>query len=263
MENNYLEINREGWNARVEEHVTSDFYNMEGFLNGETSLNDIELPLLGEIAGKSILHLQCHFGQDSISMARMGANVTAIDLADEAIAKGKTIANQVGQDVSFISTDVYSVPEVVKDQFDIVFTSYGTIGWLPDINKWAQVVANKLKSGGRFIMAEFHPFIWMYDDEFTKIQYSYFKSDAIVESEGSYTENSTTNDQFISWNHAISEVITALQNAGLKLKTFQEHNFSPYPCFNKSIKVSERKYHIEPFGDKIPYVYALEFTKPS
>src|SRR5437868_117554 len=140
-ENNYLNINRESWNKRTEVHVGSEFYDLEGFLNGNTSLNSIELGLLGNIKGKSILHLQCHFGQDTISLARLGADVTGVDLSDRSIEKAVEIAAQTNSGATFICCDIYDLPRHLDKKFDIVFTSYGTIIWLPDLDKWAKLIS--------------------------------------------------------------------------------------------------------------------------
>ena len=156
-EHNYIEINRKAWNNRTDTHLNSEFYNQKGFLNGDTSLNEIELNLLGNIKGKSILHLQCHFGQDTISLERLGATVTGIDLSDKAIDSAKQIAKEIHSNANFICCDIYDLPNHLEKTFDMVFTSYGTIGWLPDLNKWAGIVSKFLKPKGQFIfVAEFN-----------------------------------------------------------------------------------------------------------
>ena len=131
----YLEINRQAWNNKIDTHLKSAFYDLDSFLQGKSSLNDIELKLLGDVKGKSILHLQCHFGQDSISLSRLGAEVTGVDLADKAIASAKEIASKTNSTTKFICCDIYDLPNHLDEQFDIVFTSYGTIGWLPDLDR--------------------------------------------------------------------------------------------------------------------------------
>ena len=175
-EENYIEINRQSWNSRLESHLRSDFYDVAGFLNGKSSLNSFELELLGDVTGKSILHLQCHFGQDTLSLARMGAKVTGVDLSDKAIAEANRLAQQMHLDATFICCDIYDLLNHLDHQFDIVFTSYGTIGWLPDLSKWANIVSRFLKPGGNFVFVEFHPVVWMFDDEFDKIGYNYFNA---------------------------------------------------------------------------------------
>lgn len=135
MSEDYLDINREGWNARTELHFNSEFYDNKSFLEGRNSLNSIEMDLLGDVSGKKILHLQCHFGQDTISLSRMGAKCTGVDLSDKAIEKARELAAETGEDVHFICSDVYGLDKVLDEYFDIVFTSYGTIGWLPDMDR--------------------------------------------------------------------------------------------------------------------------------
>ncbi|WP_137905949.1 class I SAM-dependent methyltransferase [Chryseobacterium sp. 2VB] len=256
---NYLEINKKSWNAKVEPHLKSDFYFVDEFLKGRTSLNSIELELLGDIKGKSILHLQCHFGQDSISLSRMGAKVTGIDLSDKAIDTARELAQKCGTDTEFICSDVYNLPSVLDHKFDIVYTSYGTIGWLPDLEKWAEIINHFLKPGGQFIMAEFHPVVWMFDDDFTKVAYNYFNEKPIVETyEGTYADQSAPIVQeYVMWNHSLAEVLDNLMKKGLKLETFQEFDWSPYPCFRHVDEFEKGKWRIPQFGNKIPLVFAL------
>jgi 2-polyprenyl-3-methyl-5-hydroxy-6-metoxy-1,4-benzoquinol methylase len=140
-EENYIEINRQSWNNRTEVHLKSEFYDLAGFLNGKTSLNEIELNLLGDITGKTILHLQCHFGQDTISLSRLGANVTGVDFAEKAIESAKQLAKDTNSNTKFICCDIYDLSNHIDEKFDIVFTSYGTIGWLPDLDKWAKIIS--------------------------------------------------------------------------------------------------------------------------
>lgn len=262
---NYLDINKNSWNARVEPHLESDFYFVDEFLKGRNSLNSIELDLLGDVKGKSILHLQCHFGQDSISLSRMGAKVTGVDLSDKAIDAAKDLAKQCGTDTEFICTDVYNLPNVLNEKFDIVFTSYGTIGWLPDLDQWANVVSHFLKPDGEFVMAEFHPVVWMYDDDFNGVAYNYFNEKPIIEtSEGTYADTSADIVQdYISWNHPLSDVLQSLINKNLVLENFREFDWSPYSCFRHVEEFEKGKWRITKFGNKIPMVYAIKAKKKS
>lgn len=256
---NYLEINRHAWNSKVDTHLQSDFYFLEEFVAGKTSLNSIELSLLGDVSGKDILHLQCHFGQDSIALSRLGANVTGMDLSDKAITAAKALAMRCGTDTQFINSDVYDLPNVLDQKFDIVYASYGTIGWLPDLEKWAQVISHFLRPGGKFIFVEFHPVRWMFDDDFEYIKYNYFNVEEIVEvSDGTYADrNAPIQEKEISWNHPISEVLTSLLNQKLQLQSFDEYDWSPYSCFRHSEMIDENKFQISKFGNKIPLVYSL------
>ena len=264
-EENYIEINKHSWNNRTETHLQSEFYNMEGFLNGETSLNSIELGILGDIKGKSILHLQCHFGQDTISLSRLGAETVGVDLSDKAIASAKKIAAETNANAQFICCDLYDLEKHLDKQFDIVFTSYGTITWLPDLDKWGKLISKFLKPNGKFIFVEFHPVVWMFDDNFERIGYNYFNVEPIVETEnGTYADKQANISQsYVTWNHSMSEVITSLLNNSLEISSFQEYDYSPYNCFNKTIEVEPKKYQIEHLGNKIPMVYSIVAQKRS
>ncbi|WP_214227733.1 class I SAM-dependent methyltransferase [Pedobacter sp. B4-66] len=260
---NYLEINRQSWNNRTDTHLKSEFYDLDGFMKGKTSLNSIELNLLGDVKGKSILHLQCHFGQDTISLSRLGAEVTGVDLSDKAIERAKQIAKEINSDTKFICCNIYDLPDHLDEQFDLVFTSYGTIGWLPDLDKWASIVSKYLKPNGQFVFVEFHPVVWMFDDNFEKIGYNYFNSGAIVESEtGTYADKTADiSQEYVMWNHDLSEVITSLIKNKLEVASFNEFDYSPYNCFSKTIEFESKKYRIEHLGNKIPMVYSIVAKK--
>lgn len=260
---NYLEINKTAWNKRTEVHFDSDFYDNESFIKGKNSLNSIELDLLGDLKGKSVLHLQCHFGQDTISLSRLGANTVGVDLSNKAIDKAKELNLTIGTDVRFICCDIYDLPNHLNEQFDIVFTSYGTIGWLPDIRKWGRIVAQFLKPKGKFVIAEFHPVVWMFNDDFTSIKYPYLNAAPIIETEvGTYAKKEANiSYECISWNHGLSEVINSLINNDLSILKVNEYDYSPYDCFKGMIEFEKGKYRIEKFGNKIPMVYAIEAFK--
>ena len=256
---NYIEINRNSWNNRTETHIQSDFYDVEGFKKGKSSLNEIELQLLGDIKGKKILHLQCHFGQATISLSRLGAEVTGVDLSDEAIKKAKELAEETGSTAKFVCCDVYDLPNHLNEKFDIVYTSYGVIGWLPDMDKWAHVIATFLKPGGHFVFVEFHPVVWMFDDDFSKVTYNYFNAEAIVETEsGTYADKEADITQsYVCWNHSLSEVMTSLIQNKLTIQKVEEFDYSPYACFQHTVEFEPNKYRIKHLDNKIPMVYAI------
>ncbi|MEN8250545.1 MAG: class I SAM-dependent methyltransferase [Bacteroidota bacterium] len=260
---NYIEINKKSWNSKVDIHYNSEFYNNEAFIQGSTSLNSIELELLGDIKGKSVLHLQCHFGQDTISLTRMGAKATGVDLSDKAIEKAKGLAKTTNSDAQFICCNIYDLPDLLEEKFDLVFTTYGTIGWLPDLDKWAAIVSRYLKPGGKFVFVEFHPVVWMFDDNFQEIKYRYFKSDPIVETlEGTYAEpDAAIKEEYVMWNHGIGEVTESLLQHNLSIKSLKEYDYSPYDCFNKTEKIAPRRFRIKHLNDKIPMVYSIVAEK--
>jgi len=255
----YIDVNKRLWNERTRVHLNSEFYNVEAFLKGKSSLNDIELALLGNVSGKSILHLQCHFGQDTLSLARMGAEVTGVDLSDEAIAAAVRLAKQVAADATFICCNIYELPDHLDRQFDIVFSSYGTIGWLPDLKKWAALIARYLKPGGMFVFAEFHPVVWMFDNSLDYVQYPYFNKEAIVEYEqGTYADKDAPIQlESVGWNHSLDEVLQCLLDEGLQLKKFREYDYSPYNIFPGMVEVSTGRFMVEKIKGMLPLAYAL------
>ena len=263
---NYIEINRALWDEKTKYHANSAFYNMDngGFVNNVSSLNNIELDLLGDVKGKTILHLQCHFGQDTLSLAKLGAKATGVDFSGAAIQKANELNGELGLDAEFICTDIYDLPSVLDEQFDIVFTSYGTIGWLPDIQRWAQIVSRYVKPGGKFVFVEFHPVVWMFDSNFSSVQYSYFNKEAIVETlTGTYADRrADIQQQEIGWNHDLSEVMQNLINAGLQIGSFNEYDYSPCNCFANMVETKPGRYQIAGMEGKIPMVYSLVARKP-
>ena len=230
-----FDTNRETWNEKVAIHAKSDFYNLNDFKNGKSSLNKYEVTALGDVSNKSLLHLQCHFGQDTMSWARMGANCTGIDLSDEGIRLAKQLNKELGLSAKFICCNVLDVSKHVKNQFDIVFTSYGTIGWLPDLKPWAQMIFERLKVGGVFYIVEFHPIAWMFDYATNppKLAYGYHQKEVIYEEyEGTYAdEKSKMISKEYGWNHSLGEIITSLTNARLTIKYLNEYDASPYNIF--------------------------------
>jgi ubiquinone/menaquinone biosynthesis C-methylase UbiE len=263
MSDNYIEVNKALWDKKTVYHVDSAFYAVDDFINGKSSLNDIELGLLGDVKGKSVLHLQCHFGQDTLSLARMGAKATGVDFSEVAIDKARELNEQLQLDATFICSDIYELPAVLDTKFDIVFTSYGTIGWLPDMQRWAQVVARYLKPGGQFVFVDFHPVVWMFNNEFSDFQFSYFNRGAIIETQqGTYADtNAAIAAEEIGWNHSLSEVFQNLIEAGLQIRSFNEVDYSPYNCFSKMVEVAPGKFQISGLEGKIPMLYALDAVR--
>lgn len=256
---NYLQINKQTWNNKVAIHIDSAFYEQEQFLNGKITLPKTDLDALGDVTGKRILHLQCHFGQDSLSLARLGAKVTGIDFSEEAIEKAKSLNKKLGLDAEFICCDVYDTLQYITEKYDIVYTSYGTIGWLPDLDKWAAVISGALKPMGKLIFFEFHPVMWMYDNDFNEVFYNYFKSEPIYEEEtGTYADRYVTIEyKTITWNHSLSEVFQSLIKQNINIKYFKEYNYSHYNCFSHAEEFEPGKFRIRKFENKIPMMYGI------
>ena len=259
----YFEANKQGWNKRTAVHKTSSFYDVESFKKGATSLNKMELEDLGNVKGKELLHLQCHFGMDTLSWAREGAIVTGIDFSEDAIETAKELSREINVPAEFICCNVYDTLQHITRQYDIVFASYGVIGWLPHLDKWAAVISKAVKPGGIFYLAEFHPFVWLWDDDFTKIQYHYHNQKVIrTEQSGTYTDrNANIKFEEYSWNHSISEVLNVLIQHGFTIEHFNEYNYSYYNCFSNTVKGNDGYYRIKGMEDLIPMMYSVKAVK--
>jgi SAM-dependent methyltransferase len=252
-ESKYFEMNRIGWDRRAEVHIGSRFYDVSGFISGATSLREIERAELQEVAGKTLLHLQCHFGLDTLSWAREGAMCTGVDISPVAIAKARELAAQTGLSAQFVCSDVYGYGAAPGESFDIVFTSYGALCWLPDLRRWAQVVASKLAVGGRFYMVEFHPVHDLLDG------YAYFTRPAPdIEEEGTYTENGAgATARLATWGHPLSSVVDALVGAGIRIERMREFPYSPYDCFEGMEERTPGRFYLSHKGNDVPMVYSI------
>ncbi len=249
----YIEINRIGWDRRVKTHIESTFYDVKGFLSGKTSLREIELNELVDVAGRSMLHLQCHFGLDTLSWTRMGASCTGVDISPVAIKQAKIYAQKTGLDARFVCSDIYGFQRGAIDPYDIVFTSYGAVCWLPDLDRWAEVVSSNLAMGGQFYMVEFHPL----NDLLAG--YSYFTTEIPdVMEEGTYTENGAeTVTEFAIWAHPLANVINALVRHGIQIEHLNEFPYSPYNCFEGMEEREPGRFYLDHKGHDVPIVYSL------
>ncbi len=260
----YIKENLKHWDDRVAYHEKSDFYDVENFKKGQTSLQSIELEALsGEVAGKSMLHLQCHFGQDTLSWARMGAQVTGMDFSSKAIALARQLNEELNLDARFVCCNIYDLKQHLEGQFDIVFTSYGTIGWLPDLEQWAGIVSHFLKPGGIFYIAEFHPTYYMVDFNSLQLTYPYFNTGVFSEPvENTYADlNAKIEGTEYFWQHPISEVMGSLMREGLVVQDFKEFDYSPYNCFPNLVEISEGRYQVKGFEGKLPLMFSLKMKK--
>ncbi|MFD1063202.1 class I SAM-dependent methyltransferase [Winogradskyella litorisediminis] len=243
---NYFETNKATWNKKVAVHAQSDMYNMEAFKAGKSSLMPYELKALGDVKGKSLLHLQCHFGQDTLSWSRMGAKCTAVDLSDEGIKLAKQLNEELGLDAEFVCCNVLDTSKHISETFDVVFTSYGTIGWLPDLKPWAHMISERLKPGGVFYIVEFHPILWMFDynEDKPEMKYHYSQDEVIYdEYEGTYADQSSKMEsKEYGWNHGLGDVVNALIEAGLQIEYLNEHDESPYDVFPDLVKSENGMY---------------------
>ena len=258
-----FETNRKTWNTKVAIHAKSDFYDLKKFKKGKSSLNVYEIKALGNVTKKKLLHLQCHFGLDTLSFARMGANCTGIHISDKAIALAKQLNNELKLDAKFVCCNVLDTSQHLTEKFDIVITSYGTIGWLPDLKPWAKMISERLKPRGYFYIVEFHPIAWMFDYTFSPpiMKYGYQQKGAIYEEyQGTYADkNSKMISKEYGWNHSLGEVITSLSKAGLHIEYLKEHPASPYDIFPGLLKNDEGMFELP--SKMYPLIFEVKAIK--
>ncbi len=259
-----IAANRRVWDEWARINQESALYNAAAFKAGQTSLKPIELEEVGPVAGKSLLHLQCHFGQDTLSWSRMGARVTGIDLSPEAIRRAQALAAELKIDARFICSDVLALAALGDETFDIVFVSYGALIWLPELDRWASTIARHLKPGGMFHLVEFHPMITMMDEDARQIETSYFRGDALTfQTTSSYTGGAHAPMTSYEWQHNISDVVSALLKVGLTLKSLREFPYCLHNCWPFLEETSPGQYVVKHHPGKLPLLYSIAAQKPA
>lgn len=267
----YREANRRLWDEWTELHW-GGAYDVAGFKAGATRLQDFESRELGDVHGKSLLHLQCHFGMDTLSWARLGASVTGADFSGRAVARARELAAGLAIDATFVESDLYQLPGRLEGTFDVVYTGRGAIGWLPDIAGWAAVVDHFLKPGGTFYMVEFHPIGQTLDDaEGVKeplIRYPYFEREEPLRFEvvGSYADRGAKLESRFEygWPHPLGSVVTALCERGLRLELLRELPYSVYQQYPFLVERAPRSWGLPAdFPGEMPFMYSLRAGKPA
>ena len=262
--NKYFKNNQDMWNGKVPIHVTSKFYDVDGFRKGKTSLTFVEREELGDVSGKSLLHLQCHFGLDTLSWARSGARVTGVDFSEKAIELAKSLAGEISIDARFIQSGIYDLPCVLNEEFDIVFTSYGVLCWLPDLKEWGEVISHFLKENGTFYIVEFHPIRSMFADN-GNMKEPYFHNEEPLKYEGSGSyADPTAEFKHVSyeWLHSLSDVLNALIGAGLRIEFLHEFPFSTSGDCPFLVKAKDGLWYHKDKNVKIPLMFSIKAKKP-
>jgi SAM-dependent methyltransferase len=267
--NELTEANRERWDELTHVHARSAFYDVAGFKAGRLTLTAIEREELGDVSGRSLLHLQCHFGLDTLSWARLGARVTGVDFSKDAIALARSLSEELGIQARFICADVYDLPDVLSDRFDVVFTSFGVLAWLPDLPRWAAVIAHFLRPGGTFYMAEIHPFAMVFDDEEgvtdLRVAYPYFHlpEPTRFEVENTYAdpEAKLTHTVAYEWSHSLADVVNALIGAGLCIEFLHEFPWSTYQTFPFLQRGVDGLWRLAEQQPPIPLTFSLRASK--
>jgi SAM-dependent methyltransferase len=271
----YLDANRALWDSWTRINVNSRLYDVEGFAAGRgRDLDPIALAGPGDVRGKSLLHLQCHFGMDTIRWARHGAAVTGVDFSPEAIAAARALAGRMGVAATFVESSVYDLPAKLEGRFDVIFTSHGVLGWLPDLERWAQVITHFLAPGGIFYIVEAHPVLMLFNDRLNepdlRLLYPYFHGPEPVREEhgGCYAEPEApiTSVEHV-WLHTMSEVIGSLVRTGLRIESFEEYPFLSWRFFPWMERQGDGWWHLPehegvPLGrGSLPLMFSLKASR--
>jgi SAM-dependent methyltransferase len=267
--------NEELWNAWTAVHAAGDFYDLEGFKAGGVRIRPYEIDLLGDVTGKSLLHLQCHFGIDTLSFARLGARVTGADLSPDAIELARMLADELGfPDARFVRSNLYDLPKALEGTFDIVYTSRGVLGWLPDIRAWARVVAHFLAPGGTFFITEAHPVMNVFENEGVahgelRLTYPYWEhgEPLTFAVKGSYADPDADVGDLTehSWDHGLGEIVTALIDAGLRIDKLIEYPFLEWKVDFLVEEEPGNDRWVLPSGTsgELPLMFSLLASKPA
>ena len=269
--NDHIETNRRHWDELVAHHVASPFYDVASFKAGRSTLMPVERNELGDVRGKTLLHLQCHFGMDTLSWARDGAIVTGVDFAPQAISAAQALAEELGIDARFVEANIYDLPGVLSGTFDIVFASYGVLCWLPDFPAWARVAAGFVRPGGTFYLIDGHPMGNTFDDSPgappLTLRYPYFASDVPLqfdEQDGSYATDATlTNTRTVEFPHDLGEIVTSLIDAGLQIEFLHEFPFASYKALPGMIRGDDGYWRLPGAGSQVPFLFSVRATKPA
>jgi SAM-dependent methyltransferase len=270
----YRVVNRANWDERVPVHVASEFYSVDRLAADPTALTSVvrfDVPRLGDIAGLRGVHLQCHIGTDTISLARLGAHMTGLDFSAAAISAARRLADQAGVDTDFVEADAYSAADVLgAGRFDLVYTGVGALCWLPDIRRWAAVVAALLAPGGRLFLREGHPMLWAIDERHTDrlvIDYPYFETQQpiVFEDPTTYVEGDARLEYAVthSWNHGLGEIVSALLDEGLSLTQLVEHDTVPWEALPGQMEQAGelREWRLVERPERVPLTYTLQAVK--
>ncbi|NLF00027.1 MAG: methyltransferase domain-containing protein [Anaerolineales bacterium] len=265
----YLSANRAWWDEATSIHARSPMYDVVGFKAGRSTLTAIERAELGDLASKSVLHLQCHFGLDTLSLARLGAQVTGADFSTQAIELARSLSAELDIPARFVCANVYDLPGVLSGQFDVVFTSQGVLPWLPDLTRWAQVIAHFLRPGGTFYILEVHPFGATLDDDAAatrlEVCYPYFHSakPARFEGEGSYADRDARFEHTVTyeWVHSMGDVINALIGAGLHIQFLHEFPYCFYQMTPYLVQDDAGWWRLPGNDESVPLMFSLRATK--
>jgi len=275
VDKDYRAVNRDLWDERAAAHAASPDYAIERFAADPAYLSHVvrfDLPLLGSVDGLRGVHLQCHIGTDTVSLARLGARMTGLDFSERSVERARTLAAAAGADVDFVVSDVYAALDVLPEAgYDLVFTGVGALCWLPDVRDWASVVARLLAPGGRLFLREAHPVLWALDDArpdgLVALEYPYFErpEPTVWDEEGTYVETDVTfaHNTSVEWNHGLGETVTALLEAGLRLTGLVEHDSVPWEALvGQMDRRSDGEWRLRDRPWRLPHTFTLQAVRP-
>jgi SAM-dependent methyltransferase len=256
-------------------HAASRDYGFDRFVSDPSHLSDVvrfDLPRLGSVGGLRGVHLQCHIGTDTLSLSRLGAQMTGLDFSPASLTEARRLASATGAEIAYVESDLYAAAEVLGEGgFDLVFTGIGALCWLPGIRRWADVVARLLRLGGRLFLREGHPMLWAMQDHHAdgtlEVVYPYFETEEamIFDEPGTYVETSATLTRTVShsWNHGIGEIISALIGAGLHITAFEEHDSLPWNAFDVGAmeEIGGGEWRLIDRPERLPHSYTLQAVK--
>ncbi len=264
-----LEANRRLWDERVPIHRHSTFYDVDGFLAGTSSLEPEEIAEVGDVAGKSLLHLQCHFGLDTLSWARLGAKATGLDFSGEAVHAARDLATEAALEADFVEANLYDAPDALGGAtFDVVYTGKGALIWLPDLPRWARVAASLVAPGGLFYLMEMHPVGYLFDEENPTFNpdWSYFPTARPLrfDEPGTYTDRDapTVNNESYEWPHTLGEIVSAIAAAGLTIEFLHELDHTVYEAF-PYYERDGRSWRVPDTLPTVPLLYSIRARKPA
>lgn len=264
----FIKSNRELWNRLTVVNAKSKFYDIDSFREGRCSLKPIEIEEVGDVTGKRLLHLQCHFGMDTLSWARRGAEVTGVDFSPESISLARELNDELGMSAKFIESDIMDLPKVLNDDFDIVYTSYGVLCWLPDLLKWAQIVSRFLKPNGVFHLIEMHPINNIFENEKDtkklRVRYSYFHNDEPMRWDDivPYADSTErTKMSSFEWTHSISDIVNSLIRSDLIIEHLNEFPFCVYDHYPFLEKCPDGWYRFKDGKESFPMTFSLKARK--
>ncbi len=264
----WLAANRRNWDERVHVHLASRFYDVEGWLADRPGPRARELDALGDVDGLDLVHLQCHFGLDTLAWADAGARVTGLDFSPEAVRAAAHLADRagLGDRAAFVCAEVYDAAEVLAPRtFDIVYVSLGALVWLPSVGRWADQVAALTRPGGRLYLHEMHPLAWSLAPDAPTVTHPYFEeADPYVDDAGTTYTDATgplTATRTYEWNHGVGEVVTALLDRGLRIDTLVEHDWTVAPQFPWLEEGPPGQWRPRPGQPRLPLSYTLVATR--